>query len=487
MQRASIHAALLLCPVSHAAIAEDYWSYVYKNFDVTTAAGSGYTVSLAHDLARFDKALTRILRLSEKHVPTHIYELPPKQEKELLGEVGVVSFKFSGYEVSVITDTGADSNNRYWGALFGYTGSLLVNGRASRSPYWFQVGVPQLFAHTEFESGRVKTGGVSAGFAQTLLGAKLIPMRILLRVQGSDPQLRGSSGFKSLFEAESWYLAREVYVEGKLRDEFGRYLGLMQDGKSEADAFAASFKFSYEDLDKLLVGAMKEPAHVFVVEVPREPADNEQPRKLPEAETKARLADLSLQWQRRANALRLASEALQGDPNSELSLRVLARANLQEGNFGASLRAVDKLDALSTPSAAALADSGEVLSQLAREVSARQASIGVDSDTLSRRAKDAYERAISLDPDYLRSWSGLAYLYSSQRDIAAAQALVARAQPIMEKHLESGALARALATMCSQSGQTAAAFLFGEYWRDDAITPRDLDEALAFMARMHAH
>src|SRR5256885_15808797 len=81
MQRASIHAALLLCPVSHAAIAEDYWSYVYKNFDVTTAAGSGYTVSLAHDLARFDKALTRILRLSEKHVPTHIYELPPKQEK----------------------------------------------------------------------------------------------------------------------------------------------------------------------------------------------------------------------------------------------------------------------------------------------------------------------------------------------------------------------------------------------------------------------
>jgi tetratricopeptide (TPR) repeat protein len=487
MQRSSIRAAaLLLCPVSHAAIAADYWSYAYKDFDVTAVGSSGYTVSLAHDVARFDKALNHILQLSERHPPTHIYELEPKQEKDLLGEVGVVSYKFSGYEVSVITDTRADRNSPRWGALFGYTGSLLVSGRAVRAPYWFQVGVPQLFANTEFESGRIKTGGVSVGFARVLRGGKLIPTRIFLRMQGSDPQLRAPSAFKSLFEAQSWYLAREVYVEGKLRTEFWRYLALMREGKSEADAFATSFKLSYEDLDKLLVDAMSEPTHVFVVDVPREPPDNQQPRKLSEAETKAMLADLNLQWQHRANALRLASEALQGDPHSELSLRVLARANLQEGNFDASLAAVDKLVALTAPSAAALTDGGEVLSRLAREVSAKQAAIGVDSDTLSRRARDAYEHAIGLDPDYLRSWSGLANLYSSPHDSAAAQAFVARAQPMMEKHLESAALARALATMCSRTGQTAAAFLFGEYWRADAITPRDLDEALAFMARMHS-
>jgi len=54
----------------------------------------------------------------------------------------------------------------------------------------------------------------------------------------------------------------------------------------------------------------------------------------------------------------------------------------------------------------------------------------------------------------------------------------------MERHLSSGALARALATMCSQTGQTQAAFLFGEYWRDDALNQHDLDEATAFIARM---
>jgi hypothetical protein len=76
-------------------------------------------------------------------------------------------------------------------------------------------------------------------------------------------------------------------------------------------------------------------------------------------------------------------------------------------------------------------------------------------------------------------------LYGSLRDTAAARALVTRAQPVMERHLDNGALARALASMCYQNGQAEAAFLFGEYWRDDAITPKDLDEARAFMARLH--
>jgi tetratricopeptide (TPR) repeat protein len=478
-------AVLLFTAMSPAAVAQDYWSYSYKGFDAITTAGSGHAVSLAHDLARFDTALTRILKLPEKRLPTHIYELSGKEVKELLGEADAATYKFSGYEVSVITGTGAHGSDR-WGALFGYTGSLLVSGRASRTPYWYRMGVPQLFAHTEFGPGSVTTGGVVPGFAQTLLHTKLIPMRVFLAMQPNDPQLRTSSDFYKLFEAESWYLAREIYVENKLRSEFGNYLALTREGKSESDAFAASFKISYEDLDRLLVQAMREPAHKYVVNVPREPADDQQPRKLSVIEAKTLLADLSLLVQHRADALRLATEALQADSNSELSLRILARANLQDGDFAASLAAVDKLAALTAPSAAALTDSGDVLFGVARAVSAKQASIGTNSDTLSGRAKGAYERAIQLEPDDLRAWAGLAYLYGSLRDNVAARALVTRAQPVMEKRLDSGALARALASMCYQTEQTEAAFLFGQYWRDDAITPRDLDEARAFMARLHA-
>jgi hypothetical protein len=80
--------------------------------------------------------------------------------------------------------------------------------------------------------------------------------------------------------------------------------------------------------------------------------------------------------------------------------------------------------------------------------------------------------------------AGVAYLYGSQRNVAAAKELAERAQPVMEAHLNSGALARALATMCAKTGQTHPAFLFGEYCRDDAITQKDLAAAMAFIAQL---
>jgi hypothetical protein len=486
---AMLHARICLVAVvlllSGPVWAADYWSYANGDLQVTAYEGAGYTTSLARDLGRFNKTITRILQLPEKRLPTRIYELSPEQAKQLIGgSEGGASYRFSGYEVSVVTSEGQGQWNRYWGALFGYTGSLFLNGRASRSPYWFQVGVPALFAHTEFKGDTVTTGDVVLGFGATLQHGKLIPMRTFLRVQSNDPQMQSSSDFNRMFEAESWYLAREVYVEGKLRPEFLKYLGLIRDGKTEAEAFAASFKISYEELDKLLAAALKEQAHVFVVNEPTEGVSGEPPRKLTAAEAKAMLADLSLQWQHRPDALRFAAEALQDEPNNELALRVQARGLLRDGDFPDALVAADKLNGLSAASAAALTDIGDVYSQLTYKVESKQVVIGMEAEELSRRARDAYQKAIGLDSEYLRAWAGVAYLYGSQRNVAAAKELAERAQPVMEAHLNSGALARALATMCAKTGQTHPAFLFGEYWRDDAITQKDLAAATAFIAQL---
>jgi tetratricopeptide (TPR) repeat protein len=485
MRHARLCSVALALLLSGQVTAADYWSYSNSDFQVTTYEGAGYTASLARALPRFNKALTRILQLPAKHLPTHIYELPPEQAKQVLGAVAT-SYKFSGYEVLVVTSEGQEGPDRYWGAFFGYTGSLFLNGRTSRSPYWFQLGVPQLFAHTEFKGDKVITGGPVARFVWTLQKVKLIPMRTFLRVQSTDPRLQSSSGFNTMFEAESWYLAYEVYVEGKLRPEFSRYLELMRDGKTEADAFAASFKISYEDVDKLLVEGTRQ-AHVFMVDEPADTPSGQAPRKLTASETKAMLADLSLEWQQRADAVRLAAEALQGEPNNELALRVQARGKLRDGDFPGALAAGDMLEGLPTISAVALTDVGDVFFELANEVAKKQAVIGVQAEDLNRRAQDAYERAIGLDPEYLRAWAGLAYLYGSQRDVTAAKELAEKAQPVMEAHLNSGALARALATMCAKTGQTHAAFLFGEYWRDNAITQKDLNAAMAFMAQLAAN
>ena len=488
VRHAKLHslAVALACLTSSGAWAEDYWTYSYKDLEITTAAGAGRAVSLADSLARFDTALAHILQLRAGRLPTHVYELSSKQAKELLGDVRTSSYKFSGYDVTVVTSVATDSADRNWGALFGYTASLLLNDRALRSPFWFQLGVPQLFAHTEFEPRRIKTGGVAVGFAATLQNSTLIPTRILLRLQSSDPQLH-EERYRALFEAESWYLAYEVFVQGKLRPEFARYLGLLRDGKSETDAFTESFKFSYEDLDKVLAHGLHEAAHVFVIDSPREAPNNQEPKHLSTAESTARLSELSRLWQRRADALRLAGEALREDPTNQRALSVIALASLEDGKFGEALGAVDKLDALSPLTTASHTASGDVLAHLAYEVTSKRASLGVEADTLSRRAKHHYEHAISLDPEYLSAWAGLAYLYSSPQEVTAAKEFATRAQPVMEKHPDNGALARALATMCSRTGQTSSAFLFAEYWRTDAMTQKDLDQAIAFIGHMQGH
>ena len=59
-----------------------------------------------------------------------------------------------------------------------------------------------------------------------------------------------------------------------------------------------------------------------------------------------------------------------------------------------------------------------------------------------------------------------------------------KVKPVMEKHSYSAALAQALAKMCLQAGQTQDAFVFAEFWRDDAINLADLDHADAFISRL---
>jgi len=479
-------AATLISGASGVAVADDYWNYAYKDFEITTVESAGRALSLAHSVARFDTALTSIMQLSESRVRTHIYELPHKETSQFLGE-GYESFYHStGYEVIVVTEQAARNSNRWHGALFGYTGSVLISGRLLRCPYWFRIGVPEVFANTEFEVEQIKTGWVPAGYSRTLTLSNLIPTRVLLRMQGGDPQLQNLE-YRRVFEAESWFLAYEILVRGKLKAEFSQYLGLLRDGKSEEDAFAASFKLSHEDLDKELLKAMREPAYSFTVKVPREPTEHSDPRRLTESEAKARLADLNLRFGHRADALQLATEAVREDAGDELGLSVAARANLRDGNFGAALPPVEKLDALPAVSAAGRTDAGDVLAALADAVASKKASIGVDAETLSHRSKDEYERAISLDSDYLRAWAGLAYLYGLRHDSAAAQVFSKRAHAVMEKHTENGALARALATMCSRTGQVSDAAFFGQLWVNNAPSETDRERAVSFVAQIQAH
>jgi hypothetical protein len=105
-----------------------------------------------------------------------------------------------------------------------------------------------------------------------------------------------------------------ILIEGKYREQFGHYLELMNQGQTEADAFAASFQgVSYEDLDKMLKTAIAaRKISELYVEIPEE-QDAGKADRVSAAELKGRFARVGvLHGEALDYSLKFAQEALLG-------------------------------------------------------------------------------------------------------------------------------------------------------------------------------
>jgi hypothetical protein len=265
-------ACALMTPVASPA-ADEYWSYSYRDIDVTAEGTSAYAINLARYCVRLDGLLTRVLGIkSTDRTPMHIYALPSAQVRQLLGDSARVSYRISGNGNTVIMANTAARDSDYWGAYFGYTAALLASDGRLKGPDWYMTGVPQVFAGTVYKGSRAQLGVVELGYAVTLgQGSALIPLRTFLAQRKRE--VVGDDGHRrELYEAQSWALAHEIYVEGWHRAEFTRYLDLMRQGTSEAAAFSACFKVSYEQLDKEFALAIHQRPYVYTLEVPEDSA-----------------------------------------------------------------------------------------------------------------------------------------------------------------------------------------------------------------------
>jgi hypothetical protein len=287
----------LAMPAAAVAGGEEYWGYSYRNIEVTAAGTSAYAINIARYCARLDYLLTRILDIKTADRTTmHIYVLPSADVAQLLGDSSAVSYHVSGNTTTIIMANTAAHDSEYWGAYFGYTASLLASDGRLRGPDWYMSGVPQVFAGTKYRGRRAQLGIVNTAYGVTLgQGSALIPLRTFLAetkrmVVGNDAHRR------ELYEAQSWALAHEIYVEGWHRAEFTHYLDLMRQGTSEAGAFSASFKVDYEHLDKEFAVAIHQRPYVYTLEVPEDStATGETAQPLSAAEFRARVAQLAEQ------------------------------------------------------------------------------------------------------------------------------------------------------------------------------------------------
>jgi hypothetical protein len=401
---------LLASPASYAA--DEYWEYSYRDIDVTAVGNGAYASNLARSCIQLDVLLSRILGIRTPYrPPTHIYSMPAAQLKKFTGLEMSATYNSSGYENTVLIDSAGMPGRRYWGAYFGYTATLLASDRQLRGPDWYRVGVPEVFADTVFEGGHAQVGNITPVFAYTLGRGALIPMRTFLGMTQQEAEAKGESYF-AMYDAEAWFLAREIFIEGKHRAEFTRYLDLLRAGTVEPAAFAASFTISYENLDKELVHGMGELGHRYVMDIPEAPAITVAPQRLSPAEVQARFALAAVRYGKGPDPVQLADAALQLDGTNETALRALALAQLKRNAYAEALAAVDRLSAQGE-SVGAYGDSAEVLAVIAGAAASGTVTLPVDAATLRSRARDDYQRVLAVDGEDRRAQDGLKRLTSS--------------------------------------------------------------------------
>jgi hypothetical protein len=373
-----------------AAAADAYYTYSYANVEAVGFDNPAYTVNLVRYALQMDALLTKLLNIhTTARVRAHLYALAPALDKLATQKDVVNSYRVHAYDAIIIMPAGS-----YWGAAFGYTGALLADAQALKGPYWYQVGVPAVFAGTVFEHGKARLGTVNNGAAITLTErGQRFPLRTFLAMTREDV-LALSDANRIMFEAEAWFVAHEVFVESIHRTEFLKYLELMHSGTAEPDAFSSAFNsLSYEALDKEFDVAFHQRPKIYTMDIPADPVPAAaQARRLSELEVTAVTALLGTE-RNKLEPLPLAHQVLAVDANNQTALRALALGSVHHDNFADALAAIDKLDALN-PTPEAFADSAIVLGLLSCAEAGGKVTLSVDAATLQARARAADLKAI---------------------------------------------------------------------------------------------
>jgi hypothetical protein len=472
-----------------AARAEEYWSYTYQGIEVTASGGQDRAIRLAHKLRRLDTAVVKILgrNFGDWRPPTHIYVVSTPQMQQITGSkrAGSSSFTTDSFQSNIIMDRSRDGDEdaQFFGVYYGYTGALLTSEADLRYPDWFVNGIAEVFAVTSMRFNRLEVGHVEPGYNYILHRTPLIPLRTLLGLHRNDPQVQ-SDDRRQLYDAECWLLVHSILVEGKNRLEFGQYLSLINAGQTEAEAFAASFKITYEELDRSLTLLITNgPLLHFVVDVP-DVTDSNQPKQITAAEMNARVANYAI---RRGEALdfatTLAEESLKAEPGNEYALRAMLNARLRQHDYPQALKIAAALGSTGTLSAPAYADRAAALASIA----GRGGTAEADAPSLYQRARADYQHAIDLDKDNPAYWAGMADTIGSQRDAAAANQLKPQLMQLYYLHPRLGRLAHAIAFMCSETDDFDNGFKFAVAWQNNSMGDSEHDVAAAYVSHLKAY
>jgi predicted Zn-dependent protease len=288
---------------------------------------------------------------------------------------------------------------------------LLVKNTSGNVPVWFNEGLAEYYSTFSItDDQKVVMGRPIASHVYRLRENRMLPLRTLFQVDQKSSYYNESDK-QSIFYAESWALIHYLILgnEGQRMTQMGKFVELLTASVPMEQAFQQAFAMSFESMEKELRAYIQRDRYPIITGSFKSKVDYDttmEAAPLTEAEAQAYLGDLLLH-SNRAESEAYLQKALALDPNLAMANASLGMLRVRQGKSEEACKSLERAVAASSQNylihyyyAYALSREGN------RDM---QSVMGFSPETAVKMRAEL-KRAIELRPDFLESYSLLAFV-----------------------------------------------------------------------------
>jgi hypothetical protein len=460
--------------------AADYWAYRYKEFDVVAQGSAAYAESVARQLDALDQTLQKLLvrEPGAAQPPTRVYALRPIDYAPIDAswiDSGGAFFHAGSFDHVLVVPSENEGPNPLRAHYAARARAWLDEQGLGRLPDWFKHGFGLVVGTASVDNEQLILGQEIPAYMARLKQTNWISVEYLLFLSPDDPQFHKSAATEELYDAECWWLAHLILVDGVLDKSMSNYLARLIQGQDAVTAFTTSFNADFETLDKYFKKLRRTVTpHQNSSPMPKVDETIE-PVPVDAAELKSRLVQLAVlhdaqsiigkQW---------ATEILQQTPDDERALAAFMAHELAARQYKSLLASMEQLQQRATLSAAAHGSIAAAQITLAQRRDSGVQGLGeLNANSLRADARVHLRRAMALDATSPLPVYALGWLLASQGDVAAARELLPGAEQIFYQRPYNSELAELLLRLHTLTGDTEAEFKFAVVARRLATTETD--------------
>ncbi len=409
-------------PTGHSAAKADPWIRVTtRNFTLIGNAGAKDLTHVAWRLEQFRAAVMRLLHGRQNHsspitvivfrneeIYRHYKPLYQGQPTTVTGYLQASDDK------SYLTLAVNRRENDLYAVIFHEYVHVLTSNFQRQLPAWINEGLAEYFSTFQLSRGedKVRIGMPIESHLQHLRNQAFMPLGQLLAVDESSPGYNEQDK-KRIFYAQSWALVHYLLLgnDGRRQGQFFKFLEAYSPDRPAEAQFREAFGISPAEIEpelELYAARVNYPSEQIQLGEKLAFDESMKTEALPPAEVESYLGDLLWRINRAGDAEKHFTRAFAIDPESAFAHKTLGILYFRQGRYAQARNHLERAISRAPDDHLAQYYYGAALQW--EQVDETRYVSGFTTESITRM-RDAFERAIKLNPDFPDSYKQLAFMH----------------------------------------------------------------------------